>query len=237
METNATGRHIAVVDQCTMSAAGLEHLFTAAPFSQYHLHLFKDFSSFTAVLSHIPFFSVIYSLSDLREERRNCLCYLRELAYMHTHIQRIILAADVAEARLIGQLSPSRLHGVISKSAKLADLQTQLIALLSETDQINSNPASHSQGNNHRMLSPSERTVLRFLSAGLSIPEIAGQLERNIKTVRAHKYNAMVKLGVNSDVGLLHAADILGHLPAREPLLAAPFTPDLPMGHKTWRNH
>lgn len=223
METHAAGRHIAVVDQCTMSAAGLEHLFTAAPFSQYQLHLFKDFVSFMAALSHFPFFSVIYSLSDRREERRNCLCYLRELAYVHAHIQRIILAADVAEARLITQLSPSRLHGVISKSATLAELQTQLIALLSETDLINSHLASYCEGSDYRMLSPSERTVLRFLSAGLSIPEIAGQLERNIKTVRAHKYNAMVKLGVNSDVGLLHAADILGHLPAREPLLAAPF--------------
>lgn len=223
METHAAGRHIAVVDQCTMSVAGLEHLFTAPPFSQYQLHLFKDFVSFLAALSHFPFFSVIYSLSDRREERRNCLCYLRELDYVHTHIQRIILAADVAEARLITQLSTARLHGVISKSATLVDLQTQLIALLSETDQINSNQINDSQERDYRMLSPSERTVLRFLSAGLSIPEIAGQLERNIKTVRAHKYNAMIKLGVHSDVGLLHAADILGHLPAREPYSAAPF--------------
>jgi DNA-binding NarL/FixJ family response regulator len=59
------------------------------------------------------------------------------------------------------------------------------------------------------MLSPTERAILRYMSFGYSIPEIATQLERNIKTIRAHKFNAMVKLGVNSDVGLLDAADIL----------------------------
>lgn len=57
---------------------------------------------------------------------------------------------------------------------------------------------------------------MRYMSFGFSIPEIATQLERNIKTIRAHKFNAMVKLGVNSDVGLLDAADILTHLPARD---------------------
>ncbi|HDC4285276.1 TPA: bgl operon transcriptional regulator BglJ, partial [Enterobacter kobei] len=58
--------------------------------------------------------------------------------------------------------------------------------------------------------------ILRYMSCGYSIPEIAAQLKRNIKTIRAHKFNAMVKLGVNSDVGLLDAADILTHLPVRE---------------------
>ena len=66
------------------------------------------------------------------------------------------------------------------------------------------------------MLSPTERAILRYMSCGYSIPQIAAQLERNIKTIRAHKFNAMVKLGVNSDVGLLDAADILAHLPAWE---------------------
>lgn len=221
METNASGRDIAVVDQCSMSAAGLQHLFALAPFCQYQLHLFTDFNCFKTALSQTPFFSVIYSLSDAREERRNCLISLRELAYSHSEIQRIILAADDAEARLIGQLSPSRLHGIISKSASLVALQNQLVTLLSETGSVNNNEFVHWHGSHCRMLSPTERSILRYLAAGSSIPEIAEQLGRNIKTVRAHKYNAMIKLGVNSDVGLLDAADILGHLPMREPQFRA----------------
>ena len=44
---------------------------------------------------------------------------------------------------------------------------------------------------------------------GYSMTQIAEQLKRNIKTIRAHKFNVMSKLGVSSDAGLLEAADIL----------------------------
>ena len=65
-----------------------------------------------------------------------------------------------------------------------------------------------------QILSPTEHTILRYMSYGYSLPEIATQLERNIKTIRAHKFNAMTKLGVSSDMGLLSAADILMRLSA-----------------------
>jgi DNA-binding NarL/FixJ family response regulator len=138
---------------------------------------------------------VIYSLSDAREERRNCLACLRDLAFTHSDIQRIILASDEMEARLISHLSPSRLHGIISKAVSLEHLQEELLALLSETHRINDNMLNHWYVSQNRMLSPTERAILRYMSCGYSIPEIATQLERNIKTIRAHKFNAMVKLG------------------------------------------
>ncbi|MDY1037126.1 DNA-binding transcriptional activator BglJ [Lelliottia sp. CFBP8978] len=225
MDKNISGRHIAVIDQCILSAVGLGHLFAADPLGQYQLHLFNDFDTFETALSNIPFFSVIYSLSDGREERRNCLVYLRELALTHARIQRIILAANENEARLIGQFSPSRLHGVISKSVSLPELRQQLALLLGETTRVNDSTFNHCNRSQSRMLSPTERAILRYMSSGLSIPEIAARLDRNIKTIRAHKYNAMVKLGVSSDVGLLDAADILGHFPSREPLFTAPVPP------------
>lgn len=216
MEKTVTARHIAVIENCAMSAVGLQHLFAMPELSHYQLHLFTQFDSFKAALPHISFFSVIYSLSDAREERRNRLACLRDLAFTHSDIQRIILASDEMEARLIGHLSPSRLHGIISKAVSLSHLQAELLALLSETHRINDNVLNHWYVSQSRMLSPTERAILRYMSFGYSIPEIATQLERNIKTIRAHKFNAMVKLGVNSDVGLLDAADILTHLPARD---------------------
>jgi DNA-binding NarL/FixJ family response regulator len=51
------------------------------------------------------------------------------------------------------------------------------------------------------------------MGRGYSIPEIAAQLERNLKTIRAHKFNVMSKLGVKSDVWLICAADVLDYLP------------------------
>ena len=221
MEKTDSTRHIAIIENCAMSAVGLQHLFAMPGLSHYQLHLFSEFDSFKNALHHVNFFSLIYSLSDAREERRNCLAHLRDLAFTRGHIQRIILVSDEMEARLISHLSPSRLHGVVSKSVTLEHLQKELVELLSETLRINDNMLNHWYRSQNRMLSPTERAILRYMSCGYSIPEIAAQLERNIKTIRAHKFNAMVKLGVNSDVGLLDAADIITHLSAREPRSSA----------------
>lgn len=212
MEKTTATRHIAVIESCSMSAVGLKHLFAMPALSHYHVHLFSRFASFKAALSDISFYAVIYSLSDEREERRNCLACLRDLTFTHSDVQRIVLASDEMEARLVSHLSPSRLHGIISKSVPLKQLMEGLETLLSETHQVNDNMYNHWCVSQNRMLSPTERAILRYMSSGFSIPEIAAQLERNIKTIRAHKFNAMVKLGVNSDVGLLDAADILAHL-------------------------
>lgn len=221
MEETAATRHIGVIENCVMSAVGLQHIFALPAFSSYQVHLFSRFDSFKEALSQTAFYSVIYSLSDAREERRNCLASLRDLMFSHGNIQRIVLASDDVEARLICHLSPARLHGIISKSVSLEQLIQGMMTFLNETHRVNDNMYNHWYVNQNRMLSPTERAILRYMSSGYSIPEIATQLERNIKTIRAHKFNAMVKLGVNSDVGLLDAADILAHLPAREPRLSA----------------
>lgn len=216
MEKTAATRHIAVIENCAMSAVGLKHLFALPGLSRYQMHLFSRFDSFKDALSHTSFFAIIYSLSDAREERLDCLACLRDLTFTHADIQRIVLASGEVEARLVSHLSPSRLHGIISKSVSLEKLLEDMAVLLGETHRINDNMHNHWYVNQNRMLSPTERAILRYMSFGYSIPEIAAQLERNIKTIRAHKFNAMVKLGVNSDVGLLDAADILAHLPAWE---------------------
>ncbi len=216
MEKTTATRHIALIENCAMSAIGLTHLFAMPPLSDYKLHLFTRADSLKVALSRTSFFSVIYSLSDAREERRNCLSCMRELALNHNDIQRIVLASGEMEAKLVSHLFPSRLHGIINKAVPLIELLDELSALLKETGRVNDNMLNHWYVSHNRMLSPTERAILRYMSFGYSIPEIATQLERNIKTIRAHKFNAMVKLGVNSDVGLLDAADLLTHLPAGE---------------------
>jgi len=196
-----------------MSAMGLKHLFANPSLNGYEIHLFSNIASFQSTLNFVPYSSLIYSLSDEREERRNCLVCLKEVAATHGMIQRIVLASDAREASLMNQLSPSRLHGIVLKSDPLAALQEQLGKLLNETRRVNDSISNHWNIHRGRLLSPTERAILQFMSCGFSIQEIATRLERNIKTIRAHKFNAMMKLGVHSDVGLLDAADILTHFP------------------------
>ncbi|XTZ40603.1 DNA-binding transcriptional activator BglJ [Salmonella enterica] len=196
-----------------MSEVGLRHLFNEAATHQYSFHFFKDHLELRLALKQTSFFSVIYSLFGQREERRECLMCLHLLALSHPGVQRIVLAEDDREAQLVGHLSPSRMHGILSKSSALPVLLEQLTMLFGETRRINENIINHWYVSQCRMLSPTEREILNYMTRGYSIAEIASQLDRNVKTIRAHKFNAMTKLGVTSDVGLLDAADILTWIP------------------------
>ena len=134
---------------------------------------------------------------------------LIELAENYPGMRRLVIADDDVEARLISALSPSPLDGVLSKANSLPALQEALFTALSGTRRISESNSNLWYLNQSRMLSPTEREILRFMSCGYSMPQIATELARNIKTIRAHKFNVMSKLGVNSDASLLHAADIL----------------------------
>lgn len=123
-----------------------------------------------------------------------------------------MLAQDDTEVRLMSLLSPSSLHGIISKTLAIGLLQEQLSILLNNTHRLNQNVINDWYVSKNNGLSPTERAILHYMTYGYSMPEIAHYLSRNIKTVRAHKFNAMTKLGVHSDAGLLDAADILMHI-------------------------
>ncbi|STQ14366.1 DNA-binding transcriptional activator BglJ [Enterobacter cloacae] len=74
--------------------------------------------------------------------------------FTHSDIQRIVLASDDMEARLISHLSPSRLHGIVSKSVPLSHLQEELVVLLRETHHINDNMLNHWYVNQNRLFKP-----------------------------------------------------------------------------------
>ena len=220
MESRIIKRNVALVEKCTMSSVGINSLFNTMPDDQYKLHLFSSQPAFSQAMLKMSFSAVIFSLSAIRTDRRAGLTYLTELAINYPRIRRVVIADDDAEARLIGSLSPLPLDGVVSKASSLTVLQDALFTALSSPGRGTEGTKNHWYINQSRMLSPTEREILRFMSNGYSMPQIAVQLERNIKTIRAHKFNVMSKLGVSSDAGLLDAADILLYLRAGEP---APF--------------
>ena len=52
-------------------------------------------------------------------------------------------------------------------------------------------------------LTPREREVVKMIAEGQSVKEIAAGLGRSIKTIEAHKFNLMRKLGVHSKAELV----------------------------------
>ncbi|EDP8626419.1 DNA-binding transcriptional activator BglJ [Salmonella bongori] len=214
MENRISKRNVALVEKCAMSNIGIKELFDATPDCQHTLHIFSKPSVFHKAALKMSFSAVIFSLSALRTERRTGLTCLMEMAINYPHIRRLVIADDDVEARLISALSPLPLDGVISKSSPLDVLQDALFTALNGTRRMPERTDNIWELHQNCMLSPTEREILRFMSNGYSMPQIAVQLERNIKTIRAHKFNVMSKLGVSSDAGLLDAADILLYLRA-----------------------
>lgn len=209
MENRNRPRNVALIEKCVMSGIGIQNLFNVAPDNHYKLHLYLTLDDFQQAMSTTVFSAVIFSLSSIRKARRVGLISLIELAENYPGMRRLVIAEDDVEARLISALSPSPLDGVLSKENSLPALQDALFTALSGTRRISESNSNLWYLNQSRMLSPTEREILRFMSNGYSMPQIAIELARNIKTIRAHKFNVMSKLGVNSDAGLLHAADIL----------------------------
>jgi len=61
-------------------------------------------------------------------------------------------------------------------------------------------------------LSGRESEVLRLIACGYSNKEIAGRLSLSVKTVEAHKANAMRKLGLRGRIDIVKYAVLQGWL-------------------------
>lgn len=61
-------------------------------------------------------------------------------------------------------------------------------------------------------LTERESDVLRLIASGYSNKEIAGQLALSVKTIEAHKANAMRKLGLTGRIGIVQYAVLQGWL-------------------------
>ena len=58
-------------------------------------------------------------------------------------------------------------------------------------------------GKSAATISQREADVLRLIASGYSNKEIAGRLALSVKTVEAHKANAMRKLGLNGRIDIV----------------------------------
>jgi len=68
------------------------------------------------------------------------------------------------------------------------------------------------RGEGTREVSERESEVLRFIAWGYSNKEIAGRLDLSVKTVEAHKSNAMRKLNMRSRIDIVRYAILQGWL-------------------------
>lgn len=216
METRSKKQRIAIIEQCIMTAVGLRHLLMNIRNKHFEFCFFRSVDNLTQAVEKERFDTIIVCLSGKRESRLEYLSAISQMARCYPNLVRIVLANDDAEAKLIRYLSPVYIHGVLSKSTSLPMMRHSIQALLTDPVSDYAITTASQQQQGYHGLSPTENTLLRYMAYGYSLPEIADRLDRNIKTVRAHKFNVMNKLGATSDSQLLNAADLIVSLPERE---------------------
>ena len=196
MEKRAGKQCIAIIEPCIMTAVGLRHLLMSSHRQHIIFHFFRTITEFKQAAEQNRFDAVMCCLSGTRELRIEGLQAMGDIAQNYPAMKRLILADDNEEASLIQLLSPTYMHGILSKSDTLSELQQRILAVLMEKEESSDKIELHF-------------SIRRNMTYGYSLMDISQQLGRNIKTIRAHKFNAMSKLGVNSDIELLSAADLL----------------------------
>lgn len=209
METSGKSKHVAIIERCAISETGLSQLFPQAATAHFQFHFFKDYATFLRAIVWTPFVSLIYSLSGIRTERLECLRALYHMEKNYPDRQRIVLAGNEMEERLVSRFSPTSLHGILSKTAPLEVMRQQLWKWLNESRQRNDNVLNVWYFSYDEVLSQTERDIIFCTTKGYSIVDIAYYFKRNIKVIRAYKLSLMTKLGVRNDAELLYAADIL----------------------------
>lgn len=218
MDSGVVRKNIALLDKCHMSQKAIGVLFQNRYAARWQLHVFSQWKAFGRAVKQAPFNAIIVALDGARDERRESLSSLFALKRWHPLIRRIVLVSDAEDEKLMKHLSPVPLHGVLRKTAGLDGFHQALDVALNEVPEVGICSANYwhkpQTSRTLNMLSPTERVVLNYLTQGYSLSQIAVSLERSIKTVRAHKLKAMMKLNVQNDIDLLNAADIvLNHAP------------------------
>jgi LuxR family maltose regulon positive regulatory protein len=129
-----------------------------------------------------------------REDLAQALIFVVEALSLGQSLgfQRIFLDEGQPFARLLRAVLPRIEDGSLAAFAR---------ALLYTTSNEGEKPDAFLEGSSKQLVEPlsaQELRVLRLLAAGLSTPEIAGELVVSVNTAKTHVKNVYAKLGVNN---------------------------------------
>jgi len=139
----------------------------------------------------------------------------------HPEVQVLALTRHQEDGYL-KQMVSAGASGYVLKQSPPAELLRAVRAVASGSKYLDAAVAGRMIGNyggrnlssgNHLVdLTEREAEVLRLIAWGHSNKEIAAQLDLSVKTIEAHKANAMKKLGINSRIEIVRYAVLKGWL-------------------------
>jgi len=136
------------------------------------------------------------------------LTLIQRLRRDHPNLPIIVLTM-IANAGVHASMLEAGVRGLIDKSAGLSEIATAVQSVknglnyVSKTfrEGLRQSEFDRDAGEAAR-LSPREVEVLRLFASGLTVSQIAEQLSRSVKTVSRQKGDAMLKLGLKTDLDI-----------------------------------
>jgi two-component system, NarL family, response regulator NreC len=155
-------------------------------------------------------------LMDISMPNMNGLKTTKRLKNLHPQIKILTLTRHTDDGYL-QQLIGAGANGYVLKQSAPTELINAIRTVASGNAYLDAsltrkvmggyvNRAASLRGESKGDLTDRESEVLRLISFGYSNKEIATQLDLSVKTIEAHKSNAMRKLGISSRIDIVRYA-------------------------------
>lgn len=131
---------------------------------------------------------------------------LLELVRQRWPLTPVVVLTMVSNVGLLRAVLDTGVRGLLNKADALDELAQAIRAVAQGQTYISSDLRSMinaaqaaAPGGRETRLSRRESEVLRMFASGLTVSQIAAQLERSAKTISRQKMDAMAKLGLRND--------------------------------------
>lgn len=127
------------------------------------------------------------------------LQFIKKLRYKYPKLT-IIVVTVLSNPGLLKAILSTGVYAVINKQGMASELISCLN--LEHIGKAYTSVTKKTENHTDRKISPRELDVLRLLSQGYGVTEIASKLFRTKQTISAQKKSAMRKIGISSDAEL-----------------------------------
>lgn len=190
-----------LADPCSVSRFGVRQALDLAPWQVEHVDEVERLSEIPTALSQYRSNILIMELALDGNTALSALQTVNYCVQNWRHISVVVYTA-IHHAPLFQILYAMNVRGIYLKREPIDEL-LQCIEQVLQGDYGFSSVVSHSlpkaENTNHFPLTKKELEILMLLFNGKNVTTIAKLLKRDIRTVSAHKRNAMRKIGFKTD--------------------------------------
>ncbi|NTY85897.1 response regulator transcription factor [Serratia fonticola] len=196
-------RQVLIIDNCPMIQVGIRHAFAQ---SGIQVEAYQTTPKVTGVLELMHRYRADLVMIELCGSGDSVLESLRVISQLISRWPKIhlIVCTRLTDSRLLKQLVTMGVSGIYLKNEPLSALAQCVFQVMAghnhygfQTGTLATNSKAYPFPLTHR-----ELDVLELLFKGKSVTTTAQALQRDIRTVSAHKRNAMFKLELYSDSDL-----------------------------------